>query len=90
MVMADFLDLDQWIASGRAIRDFPWPGETPNERKAIALILADRPQLAAHIGRWGTRLVEAAAHDPHKNVLEVLSEKELIDLWNETRAASLS
>jgi hypothetical protein len=40
--IADLLDPDQWILSGKSLLDFPWP-EGSNEREAVKLILSRRP-----------------------------------------------
>ena len=55
--LADLLDPDQWIASGKNLSDF-WP-EGNNEREAIKLILSTRPVLNAHLERWSKRVMEA-------------------------------
>jgi hypothetical protein len=88
--LADLLDPDQWIASGRSLMDFPWPAKTENEREAVKLVLADHPQLAAHLGRWGSRLAEVGRGRSSEKVGDVLTEQQVRELWNETRAAALS
>jgi hypothetical protein len=42
--LADLLDPDQWIMSGKNLLDFPWP-EGNNEREAVKLIVSTRPPL---------------------------------------------
>jgi hypothetical protein len=56
--LADLLDPDQWIMSGKNLLDFPWP-EGNNEREAVKLILSTRPLLNAHYERWSKRVMEA-------------------------------
>jgi hypothetical protein len=90
MRLSDLLDLDNWIAIGGTVLDFPWPGETENERAVVKLLLADRPDLAAHINRWGARVVELGAAHRSKGVLEVLSEAEVYAAWNHTKTGALS
>ena len=56
--LADLLDPDQWIRSGKSLLDFPWP-EGNNEREAVKLILSRRPLLNAHYERWSKKVMEA-------------------------------
>ena len=49
--LADLIDPDKWMASGRDLGDLAWPAKTENQRKAVLLILADRPGLAMHLTR---------------------------------------
>ena len=48
--LAELLDPDKWIASGKNLTDFPWP-DGANEREAMKLILCARPMLNAHVCR---------------------------------------
>ena len=87
--LTDLLDPDKWMADGRNLMDFPWPGETLNEREAIKLILKDRPGLAAHLARWMSRIQEL--HGDHSVTIgSVLSEKQVRVAWEQTRLSSLS
>ena len=56
--LADLLDPDQWMTSGKNLTDFPWP-DGNNEREAMKLILSNRPLLSAHVERWSKRVMEA-------------------------------
>ena len=56
--LADLLDPDQWIVSGKDLTDFPWPNGN-SEREAMKLILSTRPLLSAHMERWSRRVMEA-------------------------------
>ena len=56
--LADLLDPDQWIVSGKSLLDFPWP-EGNNEREAMKLILSTRPLLQGHVERWSKRVMDA-------------------------------
>jgi hypothetical protein len=69
--LADLLDPDQWIVSGKNLSDFPWPKGT-NEREAIKLILSTRPVLNAHLERWSKRVMEAFGRRVGEKVGEVL------------------
>jgi hypothetical protein len=42
--LADFLDPDEWMMSGKNLTDFPGP-DGNNEREAMKLILSTRPLL---------------------------------------------
>ena len=53
--LADLLDPDQWIVSGKDLTDFPWPNGN-SEREAMKLILSTRPLLSAHMERWSRRV----------------------------------
>jgi len=87
--LADFLNPDKWIASGRNLADLAWPPHTENEREAVRWILADKSELAAHLGRWGSRIKDHLVTRFQK-VRDVLTEEQLRDLWEQTRTASLS
>jgi anti-sigma-K factor RskA len=54
----------------------------------VKLLLADRPDLAAHISRWGARVVELGAAHQSKGVLEVLSHAEVYAAWNQTKTGA--
>jgi hypothetical protein len=56
--LAELIDPDQWIVSGKNLSDFPWP-DGNNEREAMKLILSTRPLLKAHVERWSKRVMEA-------------------------------
>jgi len=49
--LAELLDPDKWIASGKNLTDFPWP-DGANEREAMKLILCARPMLNTHVEHW--------------------------------------
>jgi hypothetical protein len=88
--LTDLLDPDKWMADGRNLMDFPWPGETTKERAAIKILLADRPALAMHIARWGSRIQDAGSGMPQEGIGVVLTEDQLRRMWEETRANALS
>jgi hypothetical protein len=77
--LADLLDPDQWLASGKNLSDFPWP-ENSNERGAIKLILSAQPELDAHLERWIRRVMERGGGDS-------FTEEYLRELWERTRVA---
>jgi hypothetical protein len=56
--LADLLDPDQWMVSGKNLLDFRWP-DGNNEREAVKLILSTRPLLRAHFERWSKRVMVA-------------------------------
>ena len=56
--LADLLDPDQWIVSGKSLLDFPWP-DGNDEQEAMKLILSTRPLLKGHVERWSNRAMEA-------------------------------
>lgn len=85
--LADLLDPDQWMTSGKNLTDFPWPGGN-DEREAMKLILAARPLLNAHVERWSKRVMEALGRRGGDKVGEVFVEEYLRELWERTRAAS--
>ena len=82
--LADLLDPDQWIASGKNLSDFPWP-EGNNEREAIKLILSTRPVLNAHLERWSKRVMEALGRRGGQKVGDVFAEEYLRELWERSR-----
>jgi hypothetical protein len=85
--LADFLDPDQWMTSGKNLTDFPWP-DGNNEREAMKLILAARPLLDAHIERWSKRVMEPLGRRGGDKVGEAFVEEYLRELWERTRASS--
>jgi hypothetical protein len=85
--LADLLDPDQWMTSGKNLTDFPWP-DGNNEREAMKLILAPRPLSNAHIERWSKRVMEALGRRGGDKVGDVFVEEYLRELWERTRAPS--
>jgi hypothetical protein len=81
--LADLLDPDQWMTSGKNLTDFPWP-----DREAMTLILSARPLLNAHVERWSRRVMEALGRRGGDKVGEVFVEEYLRELWERTRASS--
>jgi hypothetical protein len=77
--LADLLDPDQWILSGKSLLDFPWP-EGNNEREAVKLILSRRPLLNAHYERWSKRVMEALGRRGGEKVGGVFAEEYLREL----------
>jgi hypothetical protein len=77
--LADLVDPDQWLASGKNLSDFPWPVGN-NEREAIKLILSARPELNAHLERWTRKVLERGGG-------RAFTEEYLRELWERTRAA---
>ena len=71
--LADLLDPDQWIVSGKNLSDFPWP-DGSNEREAMKLILSTRPSLKAHFERWSKRVMEALGRRGGEKVGDVFME----------------
>ena len=53
--LADLLDPDQWMTSGKNLTDFPWP-DGNDEREAMKLILAARPLLNTHARHTAQRV----------------------------------
>jgi hypothetical protein len=85
--LADLLDPDQWIVSGKSLLDFPWP-EGNNEREAMNLILSTRPLLQSHVARWSKRVMEALGRRGGEKVGDVFAEEYLRELWERSRAPS--
>jgi hypothetical protein len=85
--LAELLDPDQWMASGKNLTDFPWPNGN-NEPEAMKLILSKRPLLNAHIERWSKRVMEALGRRGGDKVGEVFVEEYLRELWERTRAST--
>ena len=85
--LADLLNRDQWILSGKSLLDFPWP-EGNNEREAVKLILATRPLLNAHYERWSRKVMEALGRRGGEKAGSVFAEEYLRELWERTRASS--
>ena len=85
--LADLLDPDQWIVSGKNLLDFPWP-DGSNEREAVKLILSTRPVLSAHFERWSKLVMEAFGRRGGEKVGDVFVEGYLRELWERTRALS--
>jgi hypothetical protein len=83
--LADLLDPDQWIVSGKNLSDFPWPAGN-NEREAMKLILSTRPHLGAHYERWSKRVMEALGRRGGEKVSHVFVEEYLRELWERSRA----
>jgi hypothetical protein len=72
--LADLLDPDQWMTSGKNLTDFPWPNGT-NEREAMKLILSTKPLLNAPVERWSKRVMEALGRRGGEKVGEVFVEE---------------
>jgi hypothetical protein len=85
--LADLLDPDQWMVSGKNLLDFPWP-DGNNEREAMKLILSTRPLLNAHFERWSKRVMEALGRRGGEKVGDVFMEEYLRELWERSRASS--
>ena len=83
--LADLLDPDQWMVSGKNLLDFPWP-DGNNEREGMKLILSTRPLLNAHVGRWSKRVMEALGRRGGERVGDVFVEEYLRELWERSRA----
>jgi hypothetical protein len=84
--LADLLDPDQWLVSGKNLTDFPWPDGT-NEREAMKLILSTRPLLNTHVERWSKLVMEVLGRRGGENVGDVFVEEYLRELWERTRVA---
>ena len=85
--LADLLDPDRWIVSGKNLLDFPWP-DGNNEREAMKLILSTRPVLNAHFDRWSKLVMEALGRCGGEKIGDVFVEEYLRELWERTRALS--
>ena len=85
--LADLLDPDQLIVSGKNLSDFPWP-DGSNEREAMKLILSTRPSLKAHFERWSKRVMEALGRRGGEKVGDVFMEEYLRELWERSRASA--
>jgi hypothetical protein len=85
--LADLLDPDQWIVSGKNLSDFPWPNGN-NEREAVKLILSAPPLLNARYERWSKRVMEALGRRGGEKVGQVFVEEYLRELWERSRASS--
>jgi hypothetical protein len=82
--LAELLDPDKWIASGKNLADFPWP-DGANEREAMKLILCARPMLNAHVERWSKLVMKTLGRRGGENVGDVFVEEYLRELWERTR-----
>jgi hypothetical protein len=82
--LAELLDPDKWIASGKNLTDFPWP-DGANEREAMKLILCARPMLNAHVERWSKLVMKTLGRRGGENVGDVFVEEYLRELWERTR-----
>ena len=85
--LADLLDPDQWIASGRNLTDFPWP-DGNNERETMKLILSTKPALNARVDRWSKLVMDAFGRRGGEKVGDVFMEEYLRELWDRARAPS--
>src|SRR6202166_1176793 len=74
--LADLLDPDQWMVSGKNLLDFPWP-DGNNEREAMKLIFSTRPLLNAHFEQWSKRVMEALGRRGGEKVGDVFMEEYL-------------
>jgi hypothetical protein len=83
--LADLLDPDQWITSGKNLLEFSWP-DGNNEQEAMKLILSTRPLLQGHVERWSRRVMEALGRRGGENVGDVFVEEYLRELWERSRA----
>jgi hypothetical protein len=86
--LADLLDPDQWIVSGKNLSDFPWP-DGSNEREAMKLILSTRPVLKGHFERWSKRVMEALGRRGGEKVGDVFMEEYLRELWERSALRNL-
>jgi hypothetical protein len=87
--LAELLDPDKWIASGKNLTDFPWP-DGANEREAMKLILCARPMLNAHVERWSKLVMKTLGRRGGENVGDVFVEEYLRELWERARVARLA
>jgi hypothetical protein len=87
--LAELLDPDKWIASGKNLTDFPWP-DGANEREAMKLILCARPMLNTHVERWSKLVMRTLGRRGGENVGGVFVEEYLRELWERTRVARLA
>jgi hypothetical protein len=87
--LAELLDPDKWIASGKNLTDFPWP-DGANEREAMKLILCARPMLSTHVQRWSALVTKTLGRRGGENVGDVFVEEYLRELWERTRVARLA
>jgi hypothetical protein len=85
--LADLLDPDQWIVSGKNLKDYPWPDGNV-EREAMKLILSTRPPLKAHVERWSKRVMDALGRRGGEKVGDVFMEDYLRELWERARTPS--
>ena len=77
--LADLLDPDQWLASGKDLSDFPLP-EGNNEREAIKLILSPWPELNAHLERWTRVVLERGGRRGIEKIGDAFTEEYLREL----------
>jgi hypothetical protein len=85
--LADLLDPDQWMVSGKNLLDFPWP-DGNHERDGMKLILSTRPLLNAHVERWSKRVMDALGRRGGEKVGDIFVEEYLRELWERSRASS--
>ena len=70
--LADLLDPDQWMTSGKNLTDFLGRTATMN----------------AHVERWSKRVMEALGRRGGDKVGDVFVEEYLRELWERSRASS--
>lgn len=84
--ITDRLDPDWWIAEGRALTDYPVLEPSSPYAGLIDVVLADKRELATHLGRWMARVAETRIAQAGNRVHSPLTEENLRSLWEETRS----
>ena len=79
------LDPDWWLSQGKNLLDYRLLSQEQMADRRIAAAVAARPELAAHLGRWLSRVggiyIDQAG-------IEALTEEDLRIAWEETRSQS--
>ena len=74
----DAIDPDWWL------RDYRLPTREQMENPNFAAAVAARPELAAHLGRWLSRIGKSVS--PDQKIVETITEDELRAAWEQTRS----
>lgn len=77
-ILDELFDPDRWIASGRKLRDYRRPSKV-EAWPSVEAYFSERPELAAHVGRWLNRIEEIEGEK------KALTEVDLRALWDATR-----
>ena len=80
----DAFDPDWWLSLGRNLLDYRLPSEEQKADAKFVAALAARPELAAHLARWLSRI--GGSNQPDETVGDKLTEQDLRRAWEETRS----
>jgi hypothetical protein len=80
----DMLDPDWWLSRGWNLLDYRFLSEEQKADPKIIAAFADRPEPAAHLGRWLSRIGDSGS--PEKRIGDKLTEQDLRLAWEGTRS----